>query len=155
MLFSHTDGKRDHTPSTIFWFKMKRQETEKLKESILRRQCMGKAVKESHPKQSLNNSNRKQKLKSCNFAAGSLKIPKAQTLWERTKEKNGNEFFLGDEIMLQNTELAWSYHAVQEKILPSPQRTVIHSHSASQAFPRSTGLFQESQTLPQLYFDWR
>lgn len=41
---------------------------------------MGRPVKESHPKESLNNLNRKQKLKSYNFAAGSLKISKAQTL---------------------------------------------------------------------------
>lgn len=149
MLCLHTNSERDHIPSRIFWFKKKRQEREKLKESILRRQCMGKSVRESHPKESLYIFNRRQKLKSCHFAAESLKIPKAQTSWERTKGKNGNKHFLGDEIMLQNTELAQSSRAAQGTILPSP-----HCHSTSQALPRSTGLFQYSQTLGQLYFHW-
>lgn len=46
---------------------------------------MGKPVKESHPKESLYNFNRRQKLKSYHFAAESLKIPK--THYEKGKKE--------------------------------------------------------------------
>lgn len=48
---------------------------------------MGKPAKESHPKESLYNFNRRQKLKSCNFAAGSLKIPKSTNIMRKGKRE--------------------------------------------------------------------
>lgn len=114
---------------------------------------MGNPVK-NHPKESLHNFNRRQKLKSCNFAAGSLKIHKAQTLWERTKWRKWKWVFPGrwNHAPKDRISIKLSCSPGNNSALPSEH--LIHSHSASQAFPRNTGLFQQSPTLPQLYFHW-